>query len=335
MPYKYGAGWTPPEIPQYDKPEKVRDQRTPDDLKAQVSKQAEMRYAPALKELPRQHAQMQRQGQEAMAARGLAGTGIATREAMMPIAQQHQRQLADILQEKGLYKQTAYDELETRERDRTDRLMQEDFANWLSQKQMEGNLTQNDFSRWLSTQQHGLSVDQFNEAVRQFGQQFGLSREKFDWEKGITEDEIRRAEEAGGLTDPLSKFYDMGHTDKTAGAKQQGFAATKSIVDTVIGLHQEAGKSKFIPWSGVEAALNDPQNREIIALHHLSEDEAYLAAWERYLGVVGDMLRGVPNDELPDSFMREIRSGQRKADRIRKDLYGEDEKDGDTDRSLD
>lgn len=332
MPYKHGVGWEPPKLPQYEEPDTVRDQRTPEDLKSMVSKQAEMRYGPALRELPTQHQQLQRQGQEAMAAQGLAGTGIATREAMIPIAQQHQRQLADILQEKGLYKQTAFDELEMRERDRTDQLIQQNFANWIAQRQLEGSLTHDDFSRWLSTQQHGLSEAQFREAQRQFQQTFGLDVarhqlqvDKFDWEKDILEEEMRRQEEKDTYAHWIDRLAEEPGMDVEGWRKKQAVNMVEhDVVDTVISTHQEEGLGKAVPWSTVEAALHHPENREIFTLHGLSMDEAYLAAWERYNRVVGDMFRGVPGDQLPEDYLRDLLAGKRIADRIRRDLYGED-----------
>ena len=116
--------------------DKLPERKTDQQLLDLVRRQSEQRYDPILQGLPRQHETMQRQGMEAMGAMGLAGSGLGVRNAMIPIAQQNQRMVADTLREKGQFQQTAFDHLQNQERARADQLTSEDFSRWYQQQSL-------------------------------------------------------------------------------------------------------------------------------------------------------------------------------------------------------
>ena len=168
---------------QYAEPTSVRDQRTESQIWDMVRRQGSMRYDPQLQAIQREHPRMQRQAQEAMAAQGLAGSGLAMREAVIPLAQQQQRMMGDVRAERGMFEQTAFDEQTLRERDRTDRMMNEHFNRWMQEQQLgmarvdqtfnqwlgeqglERQFAADEFNRWLGENQHMLNVtgQQFNQ----------------------------------------------------------------------------------------------------------------------------------------------------------------------------
>ena len=114
----------------------IPNQMTQEDLRKAAELQSDIRYDPQIQQIDRSHPTMQRQGMEAMAAKGLGHSGIGVRESMIPIAQTIQRKLSDALAQKGQFAQGLYDQLHMGERDRTDRLSQQDFANYLAKQNL-------------------------------------------------------------------------------------------------------------------------------------------------------------------------------------------------------